>query len=71
MKTTLAREAKIYLAIALELIFGFLTGLLILGLVPADGVDFNVVGSLVLAVPCAAVYWAAHRYRNVREPSRT
>ena len=63
---TLVGEAKIYGAIALELVFGFLTALLILGLVPQDGVDFNVVGSLVLTVPCAAVYWAAHRYTSQR-----
>jgi hypothetical protein len=63
-------EALLSLAIVAELVFGFLTGLLILGLVPADGVDFNVVGSLVLMVPCAVVYHLAGKYVTARVPGR-
>lgn len=65
------REGRIGLAITLELVFGFLTGLLILGLAPRDGVDFNVLGSLVLAVPCGALYLVARRYRKAWTPGRS
>lgn len=67
---TLIREAKLSLAIVLELVFGFLTGLLILGLVPQDGLDFNVLGSLVLTAPCAVVYHVSRRYVAARVPGR-
>lgn len=63
-------EIKVSVAIIVELVFGFLTGLLILGLVPADGVDFNVLGSLVLMLPCAALYHLAGRYLRGRIPGR-
>lgn len=66
----LAREAVLAVAIVAELVLGFLTGLLVLGLVPADGVDFNVLGSVVLAVPCAVGYHFAGKYVAARVPGR-
>lgn len=63
-------ELKLGVAIILELVFGFFTGLLVLGLAPRDGVDFNVLGSLVLTVPCAVVYHMAGRYVAARVPNR-
>lgn len=57
-------EAAQYALIAVELVSGVLAGLLLLGLVPGDGVNFNVLGSLVLFVPCALVFLAASRYRK-------
>lgn len=66
----IVKETKLSVAIVAEVVFGFLTALLILGLVPADGVDFNVLGSLVLAVPCAVVYHVAGRYVAARVPGR-
>ena len=58
----LVGEAKMALAIIAELTLGFLTWLLILGLLPKDTLDFNVLGSVVMIVICAAPYWYAHRY---------
>lgn len=58
----LIAELKIDAAIVAELVLGFLTWLLILGLVPADTLDFNVLGSVVMAVVCGIPYWIAHRY---------
>lgn len=57
-------EAAQFSLIAVELVSGFLAALLLLGLVPGDGVNFNVLGSLVLSVPCAAVFIAANWYRR-------
>lgn len=62
-------EAKLSLAIIVELVLGFLTWLLILGLVPADHIDFNVLGSVVMAVVCGIPYWGAHQYVKARVPS--
>lgn len=67
---TILKEAKLWLAILVELAFGFLTGLLILGLIPNDGVDFNVIGSVLLAIPCAVIYHLAGRYVTARVPGR-
>lgn len=58
------REAARLALIAVELVSGFLAALLLLGLIPGDGVNFNVLGSLVLFVPCALVFLAASRYRK-------
>lgn len=57
-------EAAQFSLIAVELVSGFLAALLLLGLVPGDGVNFNVLGSLVLSVPCVAVFIAANWYRR-------
>jgi hypothetical protein len=64
-------ELKLAVAITLELGLGFLTYLLLLGLLPRDTVNFNVLGSVVLILLCAAPYWMAHRYVAARVPSRT
>lgn len=58
----LIAEAKLDFAIIVELVLGFLTWLLITGLVPADKVDFNVLGSVVLCIVCGIPYWVAHLY---------
>ena len=55
-------ELKISVAIIAELVLGFLTWLLVLGLLPADTVNFNVLGSLVMAAVCGLPYYLAHRY---------
>lgn len=57
---TVKREAVTYALIALELVLGFLTWLLVLGLLPQDHLDFNVLGSLVMIVVCAGPYAAVH-----------
>lgn len=62
-------ELKLSVAIIAELVLGFLTWLLVLGLLPADTLNFNVLGSVVMAVVCAVPYWAAHRYVKVRVPN--
>lgn len=62
----LIEEIKTYCAIAVMLVSGFVGGVLILGLIPGDGVDFNVLGSMILAVPCGLVFWASHRYVDKR-----
>lgn len=60
-RKTLAREAQIYVLTAVQLIFGFVAGLLLLGLIPGDRVNFNVIGSLVLMIPTAGLAYLANR----------
>lgn len=55
-------EAWVYLMIALDLVLGFLTWLLIIGLVPHDMVDFNVLGSLVMIAVMSVPYYFVSRY---------
>lgn len=62
-------EAKTYCAIALMLVSGVVGGVLVLGLIPGDGINLNVLGSLVLAVPCGLVFWASSRVVNKRVKS--
>lgn len=62
-------EAKLSLAIVVELALGFVTWLLVLGLLPADSVDFNVLGSVVMAVICGVPYFAAHQYVKAHQTS--
>lgn len=57
---TLVREAVTYVLIALELVLGFFTWLLVLALLPGDGLDFNVLGSVVMIVLCSTPYAAVH-----------
>ncbi len=66
----LIAETKLGVAIIAELVLGFLTWLLVLGLVPEDRLDFNVLGSVVMIAVCALPYWAAHSYVKARVPSR-
>lgn len=70
MKEKIVGEVKLSVAIVAEVVFGFLTALLILGLLPADELDFNVLGSVVLAVPCAVLYHVAGKYVAARVPGR-
>ena len=67
MKEWLIAEAKLSLAIIGELGLGFLFWLLVLGLLPKDTVDFNVLGSLVVLVIIAGPYWTARRYVKVHQ----
>lgn len=62
----LIEEIKTYCAIALMMVSGVAGGVLVLGLIPGDGIDINVLGSLMLAVPCGLVFWASHRYVDKR-----
>jgi len=55
-------ELKLDVAIIAELVLGFLFWLLLLGLVPQDNLNFNVLGSLVLWLAIAGPYWFARRY---------
>lgn len=62
MKEWLVAELKLDVAIIAELVLGFLFWLLLLGLLPRDTVNFNVLGSLVLWAVIAGPYWLARRY---------
>lgn len=63
MNGSLAKGALVTLATVAELVFGFLTGLLLLSLVPGDGVHANVLGALVLAAVTGGAFFAARTYR--------
>lgn len=56
------REATTYVLIAVDLALGFLTWLMVTGLIPGDAVNFNVLGSLVLFGVCVAPWFALDRY---------
>lgn len=71
MLEKIIKETKLGVAIVAELVLGFVTWLLIVGLVPADHLDFNVLGSMVMIVMCGIPYWAAHRYVKSRVPARS
>lgn len=58
----LAWEAWVYVMIAVDIGLSFFTWLLIVGLVPQDNVNFNVLGSLVLVAVMAAPSWFVSRY---------
>jgi hypothetical protein len=62
----LIEETKTYCAIALMIVSGFVGGVLVLGLIPGDDINTDVLGSLVLAVPCGIVFWISQRYVNRR-----
>ena len=62
----IAREALTYGLIAVDLVLGFFTWLLVTGLIPGDAVNFNVVGSLVLIGICTAPWVALDRYVQKR-----
>lgn len=64
----LLRETTVYAAIAVDLALGTLTWLLVLGLLPHDKVNFNVVGSLALIALCAAPYAAVHLWLRRQLP---
>jgi hypothetical protein len=68
MLEKIIRETKLGVAIVVELVLGLVTWLLVLGLVPKDHLDFNVLGSLVMILLLAAPYWLAHRYVKARVP---
>jgi hypothetical protein len=60
-------EVLLWAATAGQLVFGVLTGILVLGLIPGDKVGFNVIGSLVLCVITGAAAlgcWAFRRAHN-------
>lgn len=48
--------------IVADLGLGFLTWLLVAGLVPGDGVNFNVVGSVALIAVCTVPWWVLDRH---------
>lgn len=56
------REATTYVLIAVDLMLGFFTWLLITGLIPGDAVNFNVLGSLVLIGICTVPWFMLDRY---------
>lgn len=58
----LIAEAKLDFAIIAELVLGFLFWLLLLGLLPKDTLNFNVLGSAVLWAAIAGPYWIARKY---------
>lgn len=60
------REAITYGLIAVDLVLGFFTWLLITGLIPGDAVNFNVVGSLVMISVCTLPWFALDRYVQKR-----
>lgn len=71
MLEKIVKETKLGVAIVAELVLGFVTWLLIVGLVPADHLDFDVLGSLVMIVMLGVPYWAAHRYVKTRTETRS
>lgn len=71
MRKSLVAEVKISTAIVAELVLGFLTWLLVIGLLPADNLNFNVVGSVVMAVVCGIPYWLAHQYVKAYQGRQT
>jgi len=56
------REAITYGLIALDVVLGFFTWLLITGLIPGDRVNFNVAGSLVMIAACIFPWVALDLY---------
>lgn len=70
MLEKLIAELKIDLAIIVELVLGTLTWILLVGLLPKDKVDFNVLGSLVLIAVCSVPYWIAHQYVKAYQARR-
>ena len=60
----LAREAKIYALIVAELVSGVFAGLLLVGLVPGDGVNFDVIGSMIMLIPAVTVFLVAGKIRK-------
>ena len=48
--------------IVADLGLGFLTWLLVAGLVPGDRVNFNVAGSLAVIAVCTVPWWLLDRY---------
>lgn len=56
------REAYTYLLIALDVALGFVTWLLVAGLIPGDLVHFNVLGSLVMIAVCTYPWIKLDRY---------
>lgn len=71
MLEKIIREAKLGAAIVTEVILGFVTWLLVLGLIPGDRLDFDVLGSLVMIALFALPYWGAHQYVKARMPERS
>lgn len=63
-RRTAGTGALLWAATAGQLVFGFLTALLVVGLIPADGVDFNVLGSLVLCAVTGPATWVCWAYRR-------
>lgn len=57
-------ETLLWAATAGQLVFGVLTGILILGLIPQDKVDFNVLGSLVICVVTGVATGACWLFRR-------
>lgn len=55
-------EVHTYLLIALDVSLGFGTWLLWTGLIPGDGVNFNVVGSLVMIGLCTVPWFLLDKY---------
>lgn len=51
-------------AIAVELTTGFIAGIMLLGLIPDDGIEVNTVGALVTAAVFGSVAYLADRYRK-------
>lgn len=56
------RETYTYVLIAVDLGLGFLTWLMIPGLIPGDAVNFSVLGSLVLFGVCCLPWFALDKY---------
>lgn len=64
MLEVIAKEIRAYALIALELVFGVLSGILLIGLIPGDGLDFNVLGSLVVLAVTGGLYFLFSHLRK-------
>lgn len=62
MGDKIMQEAKFIAAVAVMMVSGLLGAVLLLGLIPGDGMDFNVVGSLALIAVCAPAFWVSNRH---------
>lgn len=51
-------------AIVVQLVTGFIAGIMLLGLIPGDSINVNTVGALVGAAVFGAACYLASRYRK-------
>lgn len=58
------KSIKDGVAIVVQLVSGFIAGIMILGLVPDDSIDVNTVGALVVAAVFGSVFYGASAYRK-------
>lgn len=58
------KHIKDGLAIVVQVMAGLLGGIMVLGLIPGDGIDVDTTGALVIAALSALAYLGARTYRK-------